>query len=96
MNRIDTTDSKIEGILDGASHFIYLGCDHNAQSILQQADQNGYIDSNGDDSDPSRSTIVSTILEIVPKNTPSERVRNELVCLKDVNKCSRCPVLRID
>lgn len=66
-----------------------MSCDHNAQCVLQQAETEGLHDLDGSDSDPTRQKLVSSISDLIAKDTPSEKVRTELDCLENIYNCKR-------
>lgn len=67
LNRISSSDGKLEGLLEGTGHHIYLTCDNDGQWVLQQVEAEGLLELNGSYSDPTKEMLVNSILDLIAK-----------------------------
>lgn len=67
----------------------YLSCDDIAQNLLSQAQKSGRINLSGDQEDKDRSKLIESIISIIAKDSPTEKVRQELELLTGVHTCVR-------
>lgn len=68
---------------------IFLSCDDIAQKLLSQAQKAGKINLAGEHCDDDRSRLIESIISVIARDSPTEKVRQELDLLTDVHNCVR-------
>ena len=89
IRKFGESDNKYKPLLYCIGHIIYMGCDENAQEVLARAEKSGAVNLEGRDDDITQQGIVQEIINIIAKDTPSERVRREVELLSNIQTCVR-------
>lgn len=89
MNSFAQADSKYRAHVQGAGHLIFMMCDMTSKEILKQAETDGKLTLKGNESDPTRTALVESIVEVLATESPTEAVRHEVDILSDIVACVR-------
>lgn len=80
-------DNKAKSIVYGSDYIILLECDSLSQDVITQAQRDGSVSLEGGALDGYRSILVSQIIDVIAKDTPTSVVRREVDMLTAIKSC---------
>ena len=89
IRKFGDSDNKYKAVIHGIGHIIYIACDDNSQELLARAEKSGSVNLEGRDGDGTIQRMVEKIINVISKDTPSERVRREAELLSNIQTCVR-------
>lgn len=89
LANVANSDKKYKGILSAAGNLIYWACDVHAQDMLQKAELAGELNLDGSEDDEDRTNLVESIINIIAKESPTDKLRQEVELLTAIHNCER-------
>lgn len=77
IRKLSSGDKTFKAILKGAGHLIFIGRDSIAQDMIQKAESHE-INLDGSDDDPTREEMGEGVLNIIAKDSPTEKFKRQV------------------